>query len=155
MLIRTIAASLALGLAPGFAAATPNLPPAPILKLANAAMHAANTNNASGFAGLYTDDAIVVDETPPFVWRGAAAGASWWHAVAAVARKMKMTHLRAINIRIGEFKESPTDAYLVEPMTVSGIANGKPFAEAGTTTFTFHNAGGVWLISTQVWTTKP
>jgi ketosteroid isomerase-like protein len=153
--LRTIAAFVALALAPGALAAAPNVPPAPILRLANAAMHAANTNNASAFAGLYTDDAVVVDENPPFVWRGAGAGTAWWHAVAAVARRMNLTHLKAINIRISEFKESPTDAYMVQPMTVSGIANGKPFAEAGTTTYTFHNTGGTWLISSQVWTTKP
>jgi len=152
--LRTIAALLALVLAPGFAAATPSAPPAPILRLANAAMDAANSNDESRFAGLYTDDAVVVDEIPPFAWRGANAGGSWWHAVASIAQKMKMTHLRAINIRISEFRQTPTDAYLVEPMTVSAIANGKPFAEAGTTTFTFHEAGGNWLISSQVWTRR-
>ncbi|MBV8345759.1 MAG: nuclear transport factor 2 family protein [Candidatus Eremiobacteraeota bacterium] len=155
MKLRAIAAGMALALAPGFAAATSNAPPAPVLKLANAAMHAANTNDASAFAGLYTEDAVVVDEVPPFIWRGAGAGTAWWHAVASFAQKMKMTHLRATDIRVGEFKESVTDAYLVEPMTVTGIANGKPFAEAGTTTYTFHNSGGTWLISSQVWTTKP
>jgi ketosteroid isomerase-like protein len=153
--LRTIAAFAVLALAPGAVAAIPNAPPQPILRLANAAMHAANTNNASGFAGLYTNDAVVVDENPPFVWRGAGAGTAWWHAVAAVARRMNLAYLKAINIRISEFKESATDAYLVQPMTVSGIANGKPFVEAGTTTYTFHNSGGTWLISTQVWTTKP
>lgn len=152
---RLIAALLALALAPSFASAASSVPPAPILKLANAAMHAANTNDASAFAGLYTDDAVVIDETPPFVWRGAGAGTSWWHAVTAVAQKMKMTHLQAVDIRIGEFRQTATDAYLVQPMTVTAIANGKPFAEAGTTTYTFHNAGGTWRISSQVWTTKP
>jgi ketosteroid isomerase-like protein len=153
--LRTTAAFVALALVPGAVIATTKAPPAPILRLANAAMHAANTDNASGFAGLYTDDAVVVDENPPFVWRGAGAGTAWWHAVDAVARRMNLAHLKAINIRVSEFKQSATDAYLVQPMTVSGIANGKPFAEAGTTTYTFHNAGGTWLISTQVWTTKP
>jgi ketosteroid isomerase-like protein len=153
--LRTIAAFVALALVPGAAIAATNVPPPPILRLANAAMRAANTDNAAGFAGLYTDDAVVVDENPPFVWRGAGAGTAWWHAVDAVMRRMSLTHLKAINIRISEFKQSATDAYLVQPMTVSGIANGKPFAEAGTTTYTFHNAGGTWLISTQVWTTKP
>jgi ketosteroid isomerase-like protein len=152
---RTTAAFLALALGPSIAAAAPNVPPAPILKLAHAAMHAANTNDAAAFAGLYTSDAVVVDEIPPFIWRGAGAGTSWWHAVAAVAQKLKMTHLRAIDIRIGEFKASATDAYLVTPMTVTAIANGKPFAEPGTTTYTFHNSGGTWLISSQVWTAKP
>jgi ketosteroid isomerase-like protein len=153
--LRTIAAFVALALTPGAIAATTNVPPAPILRLANATMQAANSNNAAGFAGLYTNDAVVVDENPPFVWRGAGAGTAWWNAVAAVARRMNLTHLKAINIRISEFKESASDAYLVQPMTVSGIANGKPFSEAGTTTYTFHNAGGTWLISSQVWTTKP
>jgi ketosteroid isomerase-like protein len=153
--LRTIAAFVALALTPGAIAATTNVPPAPILRLANATMQAANSNNAAGFAGLYTNDAVVVDENPPFVWRGAGAGTAWWNAVAAVARRMSLTHLKAINIRISEFKESASDAYLVQPMTVSGIANGKPFSEAGTTTYTFHNAGGTWLISSQVWTTKP
>jgi ketosteroid isomerase-like protein len=152
--LRTIAALLALALVPALSSAASSVPPAPILQLATAAMHAANTNDASAFAGLYTGDAVVVDEIAPFVWRGAGAGTAWWHAVAATARKMKMTHLRAINIRVGEFRQSATDAYLVQPMTVSGIANGKPFAEAGTTTYTFHNAGGTWLISSQVWTAK-
>ena len=155
MQLRTIAALIALALAPGFAAAAPNLPPAPILKLAGAAMHAASTNDVSGFVGLYTNDAVVVDEIPPFIWHGAGAGVSWWRAVAAFAHTMKMRNLRAVNIRVSEFKESATDAYLVEPMTVTAIADGKPFAEAGTTTYTFHNAGGTWLISSQVWTTKP
>jgi ketosteroid isomerase-like protein len=155
MQLRTIIAITALALAPGLAAAAPNPPPAPILKLASAAMHAANTNDASAFAGLYTDDAIVVDEDPPFSWRGSGAGTAWWHVVAAVAQKMKMTHLRAVDIRVGEFKETATDAYLVEPMTVTAIANGKPFVEAGTTTYTFHRAAGTWLISSQVWTAKP
>jgi len=152
---RTILALLVVSLAPLAAGAVPAVPSAPILKLANAVIHAANTDNIAGFDGLYTDDAVVVDENPPFVWRGAGAGAAWWNAVRAIARKMKLTHIKAANIRIGEFKESVTDAYLVESMTVTGLMNGKPFAESGTQTYTFHKAGANWLVSTQVWTTKP
>lgn len=155
MQLRTIAALFALVIAPNAANAAPTSPPAPILRLANAAMSAANANDAAAFAGLYTDGAVVVDEIAPFSWRGAGAGTAWWHAVAAVAQKMKMVHLRATNIRIGEFKESATDAYLVEPMTVTAVANGKPFAEAGTTTYTFHKTKDAWLISSQVWTARP
>jgi len=151
--LRTIAGFLVLAVAPDFAIAAPNVPP-PILRLANAAMHAANANDASAFAGLYTDNAIVVDEIPPFVWRGANAGTSWWHVVAAEAQKLKMTHLKAIGIRVGEFRSSPTDAYLVEPMSVTAIANGKPFVEPGTTTYTFHKVGETWLISSQIWTAR-
>lgn len=155
MPLRTLAAILTLTVLPGAVNAAPTVPPPAILRLAEAAMHAANTNDASAFDGLYTSDAVVVDEIAPFAWRGADAGSLWWHAVAAVAAKMKMSHLQATDIRIGEFRQSATDAYLVEPMTVAGSADGKPFAEPGTTTYTFHNSGGTWLISSQVWTAKP
>lgn len=153
MHVRTIAV-LALALGPTVAMAA-TMPPAPILKLANAVLRATNSDNGVALRGLFTDDAIVVDENPPFVWRGSGAGVAWWHVVEAVTRKAKITHLKAINVRRGEFKQTPTDAYLVESLTVAGVSGGKPFAEAGTLTYTFHRAGGTWLISTMVWTTKP
>ncbi len=154
---RTIATflALALALAPALAVAAPRPPPASILNLANSVIHGTNTDDASALTGLFTDDAVIVDENPPFVWRGAGAGAAWWHVVDAVTWKAKITHLKAINIRLGEFKQSTTDAYMVQAMTITGSANGKPFAESGTLTYTFHNAGGSWLISSMVWTTKP
>jgi ketosteroid isomerase-like protein len=135
--------------------AAPNGPPAAILKLANAVVEVANSGNASALAGALTDDAVIVDENPPFVWRGAGAGAAWWSVVVAVTRKAKIEHLKPVNVRIGEFKQSGSDAYLVQSMTITAIAGGKPFAEAGTMTYTFHESAGKWLISTMVWTTKP
>ncbi|HET6275694.1 MAG TPA: nuclear transport factor 2 family protein [Candidatus Cybelea sp.] len=155
MQVRTIAVFLTLALAPAIVVAAPSSPPPAIVKLASAVIVAANTGDASGLAGLFTQDAAVVDENPPFVWRGAGAGVAWWHVVATVTRKAKLTHLQAIDVRTGEFKESATDAYMVQAMTVTGVAAGKPFSEPGTMTYTFHNAAGTWLISTMVWTTKP
>ncbi len=143
-------------LAPALASAAPAAPPAPILKLANSVVQGTSADNASAFAGLFTDDAVVVDENAPFVWRGSGAGVAWWHVVDTVTRKAKLTNVKATNLRIGEFKQSATDAYMVQAMTVGGVAaGGKPFAEPGTMTYTFHKAGGTWLISTMVWTTKP
>lgn len=147
--------SLAAWLGPSLAASAAGSPPAPILKLANAVVRAANENDSNALRGIYTTDAVVVDENPPFAWRGPGAGTAWWRVVGTVTRKMKMTRLRAVNVRISEFHQSSTDAYMVQPMTITGIAGGKPFAESGTMTYTFHDAGGTWLISTAVWTTKP
>ena len=155
MQLRTIAAFLVLTLAPALTVAAPSQPPAPILKLVSAFLHATNTDDASALAGLFTDDAVVVDEIPPFVWRGAGAGTAWWNAVHAMMQKASITNLKATSVGLGEFKQSPTDAYLVTAMKITGIADGKPFAESGTQTYTFHNAGGSWLISTATWSTKP
>lgn len=155
MNLRTIAAFVILTFAPALAVAAPKPPPEPILKLANAVITATNTDDAAALAGLFTDDAVVVDENPPFAWRGAGAGVAWWHVVDAVTQKAQMQHVKAVNVRLGEFRQSATDAYLVQALTVTGVAGAKPFAEAGTMTYTFHNAGGRWLISSMVWTTKP
>ena len=73
----------------------------------------------------------------------------------AVTQKAKLQHVKAVDVRLGEFRQTATDAYLVAALTVTGTAGTKPFAEAGTMTYTFHNAGGRWLISTMVWSTKP
>ncbi|HEX3671276.1 MAG TPA: DUF4440 domain-containing protein [Candidatus Cybelea sp.] len=156
MKLRTIAASLALALVPALAAATPTPPPAPIARLVNAVIAGTNADDASAFNGLFTGDAVVVDENAPFTWRGAGAGVAWWHVVDAVTRKAKLTHLRAENVRVGEFQGSANDAYLVQALTVTGVlAGGKSFAEPGTMTYTFHKTAGAWLISTMVWTAKP
>jgi|SRR5580700_521146 hypothetical protein len=155
MHVRTIAVFLALALAPALVVAAASSPPPPILKLANAIIHGTNTDDPSGFSGLFTNDAVVVDENPPFVWRGGGAAVAWWHVVDAVTRKAKLTQLRATNVRTSEFKQSATDAYLVQAMTITGTVGSKPFSEPGTMTYTFHNVGGTWLISTMVWTTKP
>ena len=155
MIVRIAALFLALALTPVLASAAQTPPPAPIMELSNTVMRATNTDDASALAGIFTNDAVVVDENAPFAWRGAGAGVAWWHVVEAVTRKAKLTHLKATGIRLGEFKQSATDAYLVQAMTVTGMLAGKPFAEAGTMTYTFHNDGGKWLISTMVWTTKP
>lgn len=156
MKLPTIAASLALTFAPALAGAAPTAPPAPIEKLVDAVIAGTNADDASAFARVFTDDAVVVDENEPFTWHGAGAGVAWWHVVDAVTRKAKLTHVRAENVRIGEFKGSATDAYLVQALTVTGLlAGGKSFAEPGTMTYTFHKTAGGWLISTMVWTTKP
>jgi hypothetical protein len=145
---------LMLSMLPAIAAAQ-TVPAAPILRLANLVVHVANTGDASVLNGAFTSDATVVDENAPFVWRGASAGRAWWTQVIVAIKHDHLTHFRATNVRLAEYKHTSTDAYLVQPMTIVGVSAGKPFAESGTMTYTFHNSGGNWLISTMVWSTKP
>lgn len=159
MSARTILAFLvALAPAAAVAASPPPpaqpVPPAAILKLTNAVVNASNTDNASLLSKLYANDATVVDELPPFLWRGAGAGVAWWRAVEAFT-KTKHERIKLVDVRVSEFQSSATDAYLIQPMTIIEMGNGKPGSESGTMTYTFHKSGGDWLISSQVWTTKP
>jgi ketosteroid isomerase-like protein len=156
MKVRIAAALLVLTLFPAIASAqTKAIPAQAIVKLANAVVNVGNTGDASSLAGIFTSDAVVVDENAPFVWRGAAAGTAWWNHLVVLMKRAHMGNLHVGSLRVGEYRQSPTDAYLVEAMVITGTQSGKPFAESGTMTFTFHKTTGRWLISTEVWSTKP
>lgn len=156
MNVRIVTFGLVLALAPLSALAqTKAIPPQAIVKLANVVVNVGNTNDGSSLSGIFTSDAVVVDENAPFVWRGANAGTAWWNGLTVLMKRAHMGHLHVGAVRVGEYRQSPTDAYLVESMLITGTQAGKPFAESGTMTFTFHKTGGRWLISTEVWSTKP
>ncbi|MBV8490470.1 MAG: nuclear transport factor 2 family protein [Candidatus Eremiobacteraeota bacterium] len=148
---------LALLAAPAHAQTPPPqpTPPPEIAALSAATIAATNADDATKFAGLYTDDAVVVDENPPFAWHGADAGAQWWHVTDAIIAKLHLKNLYATPASPSEFAQSDTDAYMIVPVTLGGSANGKTFTESGTLTYTFHKTPAGWKISSQVWTTKP
>jgi hypothetical protein len=156
MNMRIVTFGLVLALAPLSALAqTKAIPPQAIVKLANVVVNVGNTNDGSPLSGIFTSDAVVVDENAPFVWRGANAGTAWWNGLTVLMKRAHMGHLHVGAMKVGEYRQSQTDAYLVESMLITGTQAGKPFAESGTMTFTFHKTGGRWLISTEVWSTKP
>jgi hypothetical protein len=102
---------------------------------------------------LFTPDAVVIDEVPPFRWDGPHAASTWYamlhgHLVAA--------HMRGFQVAIGapiEYRQAGDGAYLIVPATLSGMAGTKPFHSTGSLTFTFRRIAGDWKIATDVWTT--
>lgn len=146
-------AGMMLAAAPAFAAQSN--PPPQITALVQRVASATNHDRGSALQGLYTPDAVVIDENAPYVWRGASAGAAWWRGVDAVVAKAHLRSFGASFKPASEFRLTGNDAYMVQPTTVHGMENGKRFSEPGTMTYTFHRAGGTWKISTQVWTTAP
>lgn len=146
-------AAFALLAAPALAAPVTQ-PPAAIATLAHAIVGAANANDASKLRGIYTDDAVVIDEDPPFVWRGANAGVMWWRSVAKIIATKHAT-LHAAGLPFTEYRVDGDDAYLIQPMRIEKSAGGHTMVERGMQTYTFHRARGVWKISSAVWTTTP
>jgi ketosteroid isomerase-like protein len=151
---RVVVAMFALAIAPAIASAQ-SAPPEAIVRLSNVVVHAGNTGDGSSLAHAFTPDATVVDENAPFVWRGSSAGADWWGQLAANMKRAHLSNMRVTNVHLGEYRHSVNGAYLVQSMTISGLRAGKPFAESGTMTYTFHEADGSWWISSMVWSTKP
>ncbi len=131
-------------------------PPAQIVALARAVVDAANANDPSKLSGLYTDDAVVIDELAPYVWTGANAGAQWWTAVGQILAASKIAALHVTALSVSEYRAAGDVAYVIQPLQITETnADGKTRTELGTQTYTFRNVNGTWKISSATWTTKP
>lgn len=130
-------------------------PPKEILALAQSVIDAGNANDATRFAGLYTDDAVVVDESSPFRWTGADAGTKWWRHIQKRLTAGTTLHATAASPTEYQLDREGDDAYLIQPVTVTITSGSTTHAEHGMQTYTFHKANGTWKISSATWTTAP
>ena len=133
----------------------PSLPPPPqIVALTQTFLAAANANDARKFAGIFTDDAIVIDEDAPFVWSGPNAGVAWWKAVEEIIKAHK-AGLQVTADPFSEYRQKGDAAYAIAPLRIAHVMGGKTRTQLGTETFTFRNVNGTWKISSATWATKP
>lgn len=135
------------------AARAATAPPAAILAPINAAVTAVNSGNPSGANGLYTNDAVVVDEFAPFSWTGINAGSEWISTLNAMSAQAHITNVHGVLSPPSAFSVAGDSAYLSFPTDVHFTLNGKNMVEHGTFAFTLRNEGGAWKIVTQTWGT--
>jgi ketosteroid isomerase-like protein len=110
-----------------------------------------NKHSADAFAGLYSDDATLIDDLSPLVWDGARAGAKWY---SKAMRYLAANGITSIHGTVGTPIESRADAgfaYAIVPVRWDGTANGKPFVQRGSYTMTLQSVNGAWLITSQTW----
>lgn len=129
-------------------------PPPAIVALTQTFLDAANSNDATKFAGMFTSDAVVVDEDAPFTWSGPNAGVAWWKAVQQLIASHK-AGLRVTGDPFSEYRQAGDTAYAIQPLHIAHIVAGITRVQLGTETFTFRNVRGAWKISSATWTTRP
>jgi ketosteroid isomerase-like protein len=146
-----VTAVLALGLAlPAMSSAADPQLMAPIQRFVDSF----NKGDAAGAAATHsaTDDLVIVDEVPPYVWRGAKAFSAWAADLEAYAKKHGQTDQ---SVAVAAPTREETDgqqAYVVVPVTYTlkekGVANR---ASAQMTVVLKKGASG-WLIHGWTWT---
>ncbi len=136
------------------AAAGAAQPPAAIARIVKTVVGAEIPGSTAALAHLYTSDAVVVDEFPPFIWTGADSGRVWFVALDRVLANLKMHGLKVVAAPASEYLQTGNDAYEIVPLTLDGMEGAKASHETGTLTFTFRRSGSTWKISSQVWTTR-
>ena len=97
------------------------------------------------------DDAVIIDDLPPYLWQGPDACSKWFKAFEAWASKAGVSN--AV-IALGELRHLDFDggfAYLVAPVTLSYIKAGKPVNFLGMITMTLRKRASGWRISGVAW----
>jgi hypothetical protein len=123
---------------------------APILKF----LDSFNKGDMAGAAATHaaTEELVIIDEVPPYLWRGAQAFQTWADALTADSEKRKITD-QVVTIGAPTREESSGDrAYIVVPAVYSFKEGGAAMRETAQMTFALRKGEAGWLIHGWTWT---
>jgi len=144
-----VLACLLLGAAAGAQTADPQLI-APIQKF----IDSFNKGDTAGASATHAAgaDLVIIDEVPPFLWRGPRAFQGWSTDLDNDAKKRGITD-QMVSISAPTRVEATGDqAYVVVPAVYTFKQRGVSMREAAQMTFTLRKGSGGWLIHGWTWT---
>lgn len=125
-----------------------------VVELINRVITASTKFDINAVADLYTPNALVADEEPPFSWNGTTAGVQWIDVVEKTCKDLKIKEFKSRIGHISTYLQTDESVYVIVPVTYTGEIKGDPFEESGAFTFVFRVVNGQWLIKSQVWLTR-
>jgi hypothetical protein len=99
------------------------------------------------------DDASIIDDFPPFEWRGAGACANWSKAFDAFAQKNGITDPVGTIGKPKRFVVNADRAYVVVPATFAYMEKGKSVKLTAIATLSLHKTASGWRITAWSWAT--
>jgi len=129
--------------------------PAEVMEVIKAAVYSLNNFDIDKVANLYTPNALVADDEPPYSWNGPTAGVQWVNAVEQVCKDNKLTKLKGSIEAISVYQQNADNVYVVVPVSYNGqLPDKQRFNSKGAFTFVLRLINGKWLIKSQVWMPK-
>jgi hypothetical protein len=131
------------------------VPPSDVMEVINEVVLSTNTFNIDSLANLYTPNAVISDDDPPYSWNGPTAGIQWINAIEKVCKANRLTKLKGTVGTINVYAQTADNVYIVAPVTYTGYLPGKrPFEVKGAFTFVLRLVNEKWLIKSQTWLQK-
>jgi len=128
------------------------VPPPDVMAVVSVAIKAVNTFDIRAVADLYTPNAVIVDNEPPYSWNGPTAGVQWINAVEKLCQFSSITKLKGVIDPVNVYQVSADDCYIVVPVHFTYVLPGKQgFSDQGAFAFALRWVNGKWLIKSQVW----
>src|SRR5471030_171927 len=109
-------------------------------------------DGATAAAAHWTEDLTIVDEVPPYVWKGPQAFATWAHDLAADDAKGGVNGEKVTLGTVSRTEIDGDNAYVVIPAVFSFKDHGAPMSEPAQMTFALRKGPGGWRISAWTWT---
>ena len=147
--LRAISLVLAIA-APSVASAADAQLMAPIQKF----MDSFNKGDVAGAAATHsaTDDLTIIDEVPPFAWRGAKAFSAWAADLESDSKKRGVTDQMVTISPATREETNGQQAYVVVPAVYTFKEKGVAMREAAQMTFVLKKGAAGWLIHGWTWT---
>lgn len=120
----------------------------------NRFIDAFNKGDMAGAAATHAAkaDLVIIDEVPPFLWRGAQAFQAWAADLEADAKKRGLTDQKVTLKEPTRAETNGPDAYVIVPAIYSFKENGVEMRETAQMTFTLKKDADGWLIHGWTWT---
>lgn len=132
--------------------AADTIPHADVMEVVRAAIYAANDFNVQAVANLYTPNAVVADDEPPYSWNGPTAGIQWINAVEKTVKEYKITKFKGEIEPVRVYQQTTDNVYVIVPVIYTGDLPGRThFSSRGAFTFVLRQINDKWLIKSQVW----
>ena len=123
---------------------------APITKFVDAF----NKGDMAGAAATHSAgaDLVIIDEVPPYLWRGAKALQTWAADLEADAKKKGITDQKVTISAATRVESTATAAYVVVPAVYTFKEKGVAMSETAQFTFSLQKGAAGWLIHGWTWT---
>ena len=123
---------------------------APIQKF----IDAFNKGDTAGAAATHAAgaDLTIIDEVPPYLWRGPKAFQEWGAALDMDAKKQGMTEPMVTMKAPTRTEQDGDQAYVIVPAVFTFKKAGTPMREAAQMTFVLKKGASGWLIHGWTWT---
>lgn len=121
-------------------------------------IEAFNTGDMAAAAATHSSkgDITIIDELPPYLWRGANAFQAWGGDLEAEAKQRGLTDQKVTVSAATRAETHGADAYVVVPAIYSFKEKGVAMRETAQMTFALKKDATGWVISAWTWTgTKP
>jgi ketosteroid isomerase-like protein len=149
--ILVAAASLAVITARAEAAQTAG-PNPEVTATVDAAFRAMDSGDIKTLREQYAPDCVFVDEFEPFLWTGPGAIDGYFAAGGRMYQETQHQPGKTTSGPAAFVYVSGDRAFVVEPVSGTGLVHGKPYSQTGAFAFTLARIDGRWKITSQTWT---